>query len=179
MSEHSSHHMVVTPRMRVLLRLVLAVVSILIINSIYLVSVSILQWWTNEPLENAFYQSMFLVHLLVGIGVLLPALVFIGLHLRRAFGRPNRIAVRLGIATFVSVLAVFISGLALTRGLPMLEIREPTSRQIVYWIHVIAPIAAIWLFVLHRLVGPKIRWQGGLFVVLTSVVIAVVGMHVL
>lgn len=165
--------------MRVLLRVVLAVVAVLIINSIYLVSISILQWWTNDPLENSFYQSMFLVHLLVGMGVLLPALVFIGLHLRRAFGRPNRIAVRLGIATFVSVLAVFISGIALTRGLPLLEIREPTSRQVVYWIHVIAPIAAIWLFVLHRLVGPKIRWQGSLFVVLTSIVIAVVGIHLL
>ncbi len=165
--------------MRVLLRVVLAVVSVLIINSIYLVSISILQWWNDEPLENAFYQSMFLVHLLLGIGVLLPALVFIGLHLRRAYGRSNRIAVRLGLATFLSVLAVFVSGIALTRGLPLLEIREPSARQVVYWIHVIAPIAAVWLFVLHRLVGPKIRWQGGFAVGLTAVLIAVVGIHLL
>lgn len=179
MNEKRSHDTVVTPRMRVLLRVVLAAVAVLIINSIYLVSISLLQWWNDEPLENAFYQSMFLVHLLLGIGVLLPALVFIGLHLRRAFGRPNRIAVRLGIATFVSVLAVFVSGIALTRGLPLLEIREPTSRQVVYWIHVIAPIATVWVFVLHRLVGPKIRWQGGFAVVLTAVLIVVVGIHLL
>lgn len=165
--------------MRVLLRVVLAVVSVLIINSIYLVSISLLQWWNDEPLENAFYQSMFLVHLLLGIGVLLPALVFIGLHLRRAYGRSNRIAVRLGLATFISVLAVFVSGIALTRGLPLLEIREPSARQVVYWIHVIAPVAAVWLFVLHRLVGPKIRWQGGFAVGLTAVLIAVVGIHLL
>ena len=165
--------------MRLLLRVVLAVVSVLIINSIYLVSISLLQWWNDEPLENAFYQSMFLVHLLLGIGVLLPALVFIGLHLRRAYGRSNRIAVRLGLATFVSVLAVFVSGIALTRGIPLLEIRDPSVRQIAYWIHVIAPIAAVWLFVLHRLVGPKIRWQGGFAVVLTAVLIAVVGVHLL
>lgn len=162
-----------------LLRVVLALVSVLIINSIYLVSISLLQWWNDEPLENAFYQSMFLVHLLLGIGVLLPTLAFIGLHLRRAFGRSNRIAVRLGLATFVSVLAVFVTGIALTRGLPLLEIRDPSAREIAYWIHVIAPIAAVWLFVLHRLVGPKIRWQGGFAVVLAAVLIAVVGVHLL
>ena len=179
MNEQRSQTTVVTPRMRVLLRIVLAVVAVLIINSIYLVSISVLQWWNDEPLENAFYQSMFLVHLLLGIGVLLPALVFIGLHLRRAYGRPNRIAVRLGLTTFLSVLAVFVSGIALTRGLPLLEIREPSARQVVYWIHVIAPIAAVWLFVLHRLVGPKIRWHGGFAVVLSAILIAVVGVHLL
>lgn len=165
--------------MRVLLRVVLAVFSLLLINSIYLVSVSIIQWWTDRPLENAFYQSMFLAHLLVGVGILIPTLVFIGQHLRKALGRPNRIAVRLGVATFISVLAVFVSGLALTRGLPLLEVREPVSRQVIYWIHVIAPIAAIWLFVLHRLVGPRIRWQGAVTVVLVAVLIAVVGIHLL
>ena len=88
---------VVTTPMRRLLLAVLVAVAVLIINSVYLATVSLIQWWTNEPLENAFYQSMFLFHLVLGLGVVLPALVFIGMHLRRAIQRPNRIAVRLGL----------------------------------------------------------------------------------
>ncbi len=30
-----------------------------------------------------------------------------------------------------------------------------------YWLHVISPIGAIWLYVLHRLAGPKIKWKYG------------------
>lgn len=171
--------LVVTNPMRRLLLAVLVAVAVLIINSVYLATVSLIQWWTNEPLENAFYQSMFLFHLVLGLGVVLPALVFIGMHLRRAIQRPNRIAVRLGLATFISILIVFVSGIALTRGLPMFELREPTSRQIVYWLHVIAPVAAIWLFLLHRLVGPKIRWRGGVVVAAVSVLLSIVGVHLL
>ena len=170
---------VVTLPMRRLLLVVLALVSILIVNSAYLAGVSLVQWWTEKPLENSFYQSMFLVHLVLGLGIVVPTLVFIGLHLRRAIGRPNRTAVALGIATFGAVLVLLISGIVLTRGLFPVEIREPLTRQVVYWIHVIAPVAAIWLFVLHRMVGPKIRWRSGAVVAVVSVLACLVGVHFL
>ncbi len=170
---------VVTPGMRKLLLVVFVLVALLVINSVYLVLVSLVQQETNEFFENAFYQSMFLVHLLLGLGVILPTLVFVGLHLRRAWGRANRIAVRLGLATFISLLLVFVSGLALTRGLPLLEVKEATSRQLIYWLHIIAPIAAVWFFVLHRLAGPRIRWKGGAVVAVVSIVLAIIGLHLL
>lgn len=179
MSTRQILQQVVTGPMRRLLLVVLVAVAVLIMNSVYLATVSLIQWWTREPLENAFYQSMFLFHLVLGLGVIIPALVFIGMHLRRAIGRPNRIAVRLGVATLLSVLVVFVTGIALTRGLPIFELREPTSRQVVYWLHVIAPVAAVWLFLLHRLVGPKVRWRGGVVVAIVSVLLSIVGVHLL
>ena len=35
-------------------------------------------------------------------------------------------------------------------------------RSVAYWAHVLSPIFIIWLFILHRLAGPKIQWRRGL-----------------
>ena len=53
------------------------------------------------------------------------------------------------------------SGLALTRGLPLLELRAPAARQAAYWLHVAGWLAVVWLFVLHRLAGKRINWRVG------------------
>ena len=42
------------------------------------------------------------------------------------------------------------------------EIRSPTVRSFAYWVHVLSPLLVIWLFVLHRLAGPRIQWVLGL-----------------
>ena len=83
--------------MRKLLLAVLVLFAVLVVNSAYLGAITYREWLTGESLEDAVYLSMFLGHLLLGIGITLPVLVYGVMHLRRAIGRPNRLAVRLGL----------------------------------------------------------------------------------
>lgn len=165
--------------LRRFLVVLLVLTSLLIVDSAYLGSVTLIQWLTNEHLENQFFLSMFLVHLVLGFLLIIPAIVFMVLHLKKAITRPNRIAVRLGLGLLVSVLALIVSGVVLTRGLPFVEVKNPDTREIVYWIHIIAPIAIVWLFLLHRLAGPKIRWRAGAAVIGVCGLVSVFGVVLL
>ena len=135
--------------------------ALLVVNSAYLGAVTWRQWLTGRSLEDAAYHAMFLAHLLLGAAIIAPALVYGVLHMRRALGRPNRLAVRLGLALFACVIVLLATGIALTRGLPVVELRDPTARTVAYWLHCATPLAACWLFVLHRLAGRPIRWAVG------------------
>ena len=147
--------------MRKLLLAVFVLFALLVVNSAYLGAVTWRQWFSGVGLEDAFYQSMFLAHLALGLAIVLPALVYGVMHLRRALHRPNRLAVRLGLCLFATVIALLATGIALTRGLPVVELRDPTARSVAYWLHVAAPFVVAWLFVLHRLAGRAIRWRVG------------------
>lgn len=166
---------VVGPALRKLLIAVLVLFALLIVNSIYLGAVSLLQWFEGESLEGPLYQSMFLLHLALGLAITLPVIVYAVLHLRRAIHRPNRLAVRLGLTLFAIVLLLIGSGFALTRGIPLFELRGAEARSIAYWLHVAAPFAACWLFVLHRLAGPRIRWAAGGAIALVGIVVGLAG----
>ena len=166
---------VVGPALRKVLVAVLVLFALLIVNSIYLGAVSLLQWFEGESLEGPLYQSMFLLHLGLGLAITLPAIVYAVLHLRRAIHRPNRLAVRLGLTLFAIVLLLIGSGFALTRGIPLIELRGAEARSIAYWLHVAAPFAACWLFVLHRLAGPRIRWTAGGAIALVGLVVGLAG----
>ena len=160
-STSTSQRPVVGPRLRKLLLAVLALFALLVVNSAYLGAVTWRQWLTGAMLEDAAYQAMFLAHLALGLLITVPAIVYGALHLRRAIGRPNRLAVRLGLTLFACVLVLLGSGFALTRGVPLVELRDPVARSIAYWAHVATPLIACWLFVLHRLAGRPIRWAVG------------------
>ena len=166
---------VVGPRLRKLLVAVLVLFALLAVNSIYLGAVSLLQWFEGASREGPLYQSMFLVHLALGFTIALPAVVYAVLHLRRAVHRPNRLAIRLGLALFVMILLLIGSGIALTRGVPLVELRGSGARSVAYWLHVAAPFAACWLFVLHRLAGPPIRWLAGGGIALAGIVVGLAG----
>ena len=166
---------VVGPRLRKLLVAVLVLFALLIVNSTYLGAVSLLQWLRDASLEGPLYQSMFLGHLALGFAIALPAIIYAVLHLRRAIHRPNRLAVRLGLTLFAIVLLLIGSGVALTRGIPLFELRDVTARSIVYWIHVAAPFVACWLFVLHRLAGPRIRWAAGGIIAFVGIIVGLAG----
>lgn len=170
---------VVTPNMRRLLIVVLVITALLVVNSVYLSAVTFVQWLTNRFIETGAYQVMFLFHLVIGIVLILPTLIFAGMHLWRAFSRPNRVAVRLGIGLFTSILVLFVTGVALTRGLPWFELKDELTRSWIYWLHVLAPIAVIWLFILHRLVGPKLRLRFGISVGAVSLGIGFLGVLIL
>src|SRR5882762_11238658 len=41
-------------------------------------------------------------------------------------------------------------------------LKDPHLRSVAYWAHVLTPLLALWLYILHRLAGPRIKWQVGL-----------------
>jgi tetratricopeptide (TPR) repeat protein len=151
---------VVGPRLRKLLFIVFALFAVLAVDSAYLGTITWFEWLSGKTLQNYFYQIMYLVHLALGLLIIAPVVVFGALHLRNAWKRPNRRAVRAGIALFSTALVLLVSGIVLTR-LGVFEVKDPTVRSVSYWLHVIAPFAVAWLFVLHRLAGKRINWKLG------------------
>lgn len=150
----------VGPRLRRLLFVVFGLFALLAVNSAYLGTITWFEWLSGDTLQDYFYQLMFLLHLLLGFLIILPVVVFGALHLKNAWPRPNRRAVRAGLGLYSCALLLLASGLVLTR-LGVFEVREPTVRLLAYWVHVSAPVAVAWLFVLHRLAGKRINWKIG------------------
>ncbi len=160
----------VGPKLRKLLYVVLGLFAVLTFNSVYLGTISFSEWVTGDTYQDYFYQYMFLLHLALGLLVIIPVVVYGGIHIGNAHDRPNRRAVRVGYALFVVALVLLASGLVLTRGLPLVEIRQPVARSTAYWLHVVTPLLVVWLFILHRLAGPRINWRfGGAVAGLTAV----------
>ncbi|QDT19233.1 tetratricopeptide repeat protein [Gimesia chilikensis] len=168
----------VGPKLRKVLYLLFFLVALLGANSIYLVSITTYDWLSGETLENWFYQYMFLAHLILGLLLLAPFILFGIVHIYNTKNRLNRRAVRVGYGLFIISCLVLISGLLLLR-IGSFDLKNPTARSITYWCHVIAPIFALWLYWLHRLVGPKIRWKAGLSYmgVITAMVIGMLMFH--
>ena len=150
----------VGPRLRKLLYVVFGLFALLVVDSAYLGTITWFEWRSGKTLQDYFYQIVFLLHLALGFLLVVPVVVFGALHLRNAWKRPNRRAVRAGIALFSTALVLLASGIALTR-LGAFELKDPTGRAVSYWLHVAAPFAVGWLFVLHRLAGKRINWKLG------------------
>lgn len=153
----------VGPRLRWLLRGVLVLFALLAVNSVYLGLVTLLEWRSGQTYQDYAYQLMFLFHLLAGLLLVVPALLFIALHTRNTWSRPNRRAVYAGIGLFAAVALLLVSGLLLVR-FEGFELNHPAVRAVLYWAHVVTPLICLWLFLLHRLAGPRIRWRAGLAV---------------
>ena len=150
----------VGPRLRRLLYVVLALLAVLFANSAYLATITAMEWVSSQTYQNYFYQLMFLGHLTLGLLLVVPFLVFALIHMANTRYRRNRRAVRVGYVLFAVALTLLVSGLLLFR-VGGFELKHPTTRAAVYWLHVLSPLAAIWLYVLHRLAGPRIRWRYG------------------
>ena len=93
---------VVTPRMRRLLLATLVLFALLSVDSIYLSSITLMEWITGEPRQNAFYLWMFLGHLVLGLAITLPAIAFGAWHWKRSHHHPNRRAVRMGHSRYLT-----------------------------------------------------------------------------
>ncbi|MGB5260077.1 MAG: multiheme c-type cytochrome [Gammaproteobacteria bacterium] len=152
---------VITRRLGKLLTVVFLLFALMVVNSVYLAAITLLEATTGALYQDYFYLLMFLLHLVVGLLIILPVILFGLGHMRRALQLPNRYAIRAGLGLFGMALVLLVTGLLLTR-FGFLEINHPVVRQTLYWIHVISPLLVAWLFVLHRLAGPAIRWRSGL-----------------
>ena len=168
----------VTPGLRKLLYVVFGLIALLGANSLYLIAITAMEAITKQTFENYFYQFMFLGHLVLGLLLIGPLVVFGTLHMLYAKDRRNRRAVKVGYVLFAVSIIVLVTGLLLMR-ISGLELKQPVARSTVYWLHVITPVMAGWLYWLHRLTGPKIKWKIGLTyaVVVVASVVAMVALH--
>lgn len=157
------------PRLRVLLYFIFALVAILAANSVYLGAITFLEWLKRDSgatYQNWFYMVMFGTHLALGLLLVLPVVIFGLAHMKNAHNRPNRRAVMIGYLLLVISIVVLVSGLLLTRidifQFKNVGLKNPHARSLAYWAHIITPFLAIWLYILHRLAGPRIKWGIGL-----------------
>ena len=148
----------VGPKLKPWLWVVLAGFAALAANGVYLASVSAMTWWLGTTQQTPFYMLMVFLHLLLGFLIIAPFLGFGFVHLATSWHRPNVQAVRYGLVLLATALVVLISGLVLLR-FDFIAVRDPVTRSIAYWLHVVAPLLAIGLYVKHRLAGPRIRWE--------------------
>jgi tetratricopeptide (TPR) repeat protein len=154
----------VSPRLKVLLlALIFPSVGLLGATGVYLVAVRVMEWARRpQTYTNQFTLWMFILHVFVGVLLVLPFLFFGFAHLATARHRKNRLAVKLGITLLTASILVGLTGLALIQleGMPQL----PTGtwgRNLMYALHVIIPVGAVGLYVLHRRAGPDIQWKWG------------------
>jgi tetratricopeptide (TPR) repeat protein len=151
----------VTPRLRLFLVMIFGLVALLGANSAYLSAITFLEWTSGLTYQNYFYQAMFLAHLVLGLLLLVPFVIFCYGHIKNAAGRTNKKALSAGYALFALSLVLLVSGLVLTR-FGNFQIDSKPVRTVSYWAHVISPLFVIWLYILHRLAGPRIKWKVGL-----------------
>ncbi len=159
----------VGPRLRLLLYIIFGLVAVLAANSVYLSAITFLEWVKSDPnstFQSWFYMVMFGTHLALGLLLVLPVVIFGLIHMKNAHDRPNRRAVMIGYLLLTTSIVVLVTGLLLTRidvfQIKNVGLKNPHARSVAYWAHVITPILAIWLYVLHRLAGPRIKWKVGL-----------------
>src|SRR6185369_16453652 len=157
------------PRLRLVLYFIFGLVAILAANSVYLGAIHFLEWLKTDPnttYQSWFYMVMFGTHLGLGFLLVLPVVLFGLVHMKNTYNRPNRRAVKVGYLLFATSLVVLITGLLLTRidvfQFKNLGLRDPRARSVAYWAHVVTPLLAVWLYLLHRLAGPRIKWRLGI-----------------
>lgn len=149
------------PGLKRLLYVVFGLLALLIANSGYLGGITFLGWWTGDSYEDSFYLWQILFHIGLGLIFLVPFLIFGITHLLQTRKRKNKRAIRVGYALFITALIVLGTGLLLVRVGDLFDLKNPVARSTVYWLHVIGPFVAGWMYWLHRLVGQRIQWRVG------------------
>ena len=112
----------VGPRLRILLALIFASVALLGASGFYLLAIRAVESSSTHTLTGFFSLGMTLFHVLLGVAVIVPFLIFGFVHYSSARLRQNRRAVKLGIVLFITGILVCLTGLALIQleGFPQL-----------------------------------------------------------
>lgn len=149
------------PKLRILLIVTFGLFAVLGATGVYLGAVSALNW-AKSPLSytTPFSLWMFLAHIAIGVIGTLPFLAFGLIHWKSAHHRENRVAVRLGVLLFLAGIVICATGFALVQleSLPQLPTGS-VARLVTYWLHIVVPVGAVWLYVKHRKAGPPIKWK--------------------
>ncbi|HEV3386031.1 MAG TPA: multiheme c-type cytochrome, partial [Gemmata sp.] len=151
------------PRLRILLYMVFAGFAFLGATGIYLLMISAMNRINTDQLYTTpFTFWMLVAHTGIGVIGVAPYAIFGIIHLYTAWGRKNRVAVRLGLLVFFLGVVTIVSGLALIQieGLPQLP-SGSISRISIYLAHLIIPVAAVFAYIAHRRAGPTIKWKYG------------------
>lgn len=164
----------VGPRLKIVLRIVFFLFALLMINSVYLSSITFVEWFTDKSLQDQTYLFMFLAHLVLGLVIIVPFIVYGFIHIGNTKNRRNKRAIKAGYALFVLSILLLITGLLLMRGIPIFELKNSQLRSITYWLHVILPIFAIWLFIMHRLAGHKLSWKPSKITALATILVMLI-----
>ncbi len=152
----------VGPRLKVVLAVLFAAVALLGATGIYLLAIRLLELARGRTYTNHFTLSMELAHVATGLLALAPFLFFGIYHYVTARQRPNKVAVRLGLLLFFFGAIACVTGIALVQLFDRWQL--PTgglARSVVYWLHLLTPVAALVLYVLHRRAGPALKWRWG------------------
>ena len=168
------------PALKGLLAVVFAGVALLAASGFYLLAIRVLEAQTRQVLTNAFTFWIYLAHIGVGLVFGVPFVWFGVHHWITSRSRPNRVAVRLGIWVFMLGLATLLSGGALLQIDARLQLPTGTAgRWMVYALHLLAPLAAVGVYVMHRRAGPAIRWRWGAVLGLATVAFTAImaGLH--
>ncbi|MCA9319468.1 MAG: hypothetical protein KDB53_01975, partial [Planctomycetes bacterium] len=161
-----------TPGLKKLMYAMALPLALLGANSVYLAAISFLGYWRDTSYENPFYLWMFLLHLVLGFALVVPFVVFAALHVRNTHTRRNLRVKRSGYVLLAACAGVIVSGVVMTlRVLPL----DSLGGRVSYWLHVLLPVLAIMLYVMHRAFGPRIKWRWGL-VYASGVAIFTIGM---
>jgi hypothetical protein len=86
------------PRLRIVFHIVLGLLAIIGANSLYLGGVTFLSWWNSKTYQDYFYNWMFLLHVVLGLIIIVPFLIFGFLHWRNTKDRKIRRTVMIGYA---------------------------------------------------------------------------------
>ncbi|MGE0639713.1 MAG: multiheme c-type cytochrome [Thermoanaerobaculia bacterium] len=148
---------VLSPVIRRLLWIFAAGFALLVANSLYLVGVRLAGTIAGRSAETPFSLGMFLLHVLLGLALVLPFVAFSLLHGARGVRFPNRRAALLGIGVAATGLVVALTGILLTRVEGYLDLRDPRLRSVLFGVHVVAPLVAGWLYLVHRRRGKPMR----------------------
>ncbi len=76
-------------------------------------------------------------------------------HMLNARNRRNKRAIRIGYALFF--IAIAVVGKRCIADTPIGIELKATARDVAYWAHIACPLLAVWLYWLHRLVGPRVK----------------------
>jgi tetratricopeptide (TPR) repeat protein len=146
-------------RLRPWLWLVLIGFALLAANGVYLASVKAMTYLTGVSQQTPFYFAMIILHVAFGLAIIVPFVVFGLTHLVTSWKRPNKAAIRYGLILLAASIGILATGILLVRIDGLIVIRDPKVRDTSYWLHVGLPLAAIALYIKHRLAGPMIRWK--------------------
>ena len=109
----TSRSRAVTPRLRRILRWVLIGFGLMVIDSLYLLGVRWLDWLESGGSDTLLSIWAFLLHVILGLILVVPVIVYGVGHMRRARHSHNHNARRVGYVLFLAALVLLVSGVLL------------------------------------------------------------------